>query len=234
MNPTGALRRVRVKAALRDSLKAFGLHGLLDAPFRDLLQDAATSRAVRLPPLYPINAAANYSLLYCLFRILTETECKRVLEIGAGQTTLVLSALGKARALEVDTLETSEEWAARLKETGDTRVHYSPLVMREQAGITAQHFEDTKDLRNDYDFVLVDGPLGTPRYSRYACMSILRERLADEFVVVFDDAERRGEQDTIKAFLATPKGRDLGMTLVGGTKWQCLLYTKRYSVLQYY
>jgi hypothetical protein len=234
MSLDASLRRVRIKASLRGKTKIFGLHGLLDVPFRNLLNDAAAAHNMRLPPLYPINAGANYSLLYCLFRTITEVKCKRVLEIGAGQTTLLLAALSRSRDLIVDTLEPDNEWAMRLQQVDGTRIHYSSLKKVTRDGITALRFENAAGLRTDYDVVLVDGPNGTPRNSRYGCMDILAERLAAEFVVIFDDAERRGEQDTIKAFLGTSKGSRVQMRFVGGTKWQCLLFTQQYSALRYY
>ena len=234
MSLDSSFRRVSIKASLRNKTKIFGLHGLLDVPFRNMLTDGAAGHNIHLPPLYPINASANYSLLYCLFRTITEMKCKRVLEIGAGQTTLLLAALSRSRDLFVDTLETDGEWAARLQQVDGTRIHFSALKKVTRNGIPALHFENTADLRTDYDVVLVDGPNGTPRYSRYACMEILAERLAAEFVVIFDDAERRGEQDTIKAFLGTSNGSRVQVRFVGGTKWQCLLFTQQYSALRYY
>jgi predicted O-methyltransferase YrrM len=227
------LRRARQKSQLRSVLKFFGLHPLLDVPYRNLLQDAAAASSVPLPPLYPVKAAANNSLLYSIFRIVTETDCKRVLEIGAGQSSLLLGALMASHGIEVDTLESTRDWARRMSGISKTRVHYSPLSKRSEGGITAYHFDNTRDLRTDYQFVVVDGPHATPRYSRYGALEILQSRLAEDFVVVFDDAERKGEQDTIRAFLASPKGQTAGVMCLGGTKWQCVLYSKKYSYLQY-
>ncbi len=228
------LRRARQKSTLRSFLKFFGTHALLDVPYRNLLQDAAAASGIALPPLYPVKAAANYSLLYCLFRIVTETDCKRVLEIGAGQTSLLQSALMASQELEVDTLESvrvlGEAHVGASRKPACTTVRSRRQLW---TALRAYRYENTRDLRTGYQLVVVDGPHATPRNSRYGSLEVLLSRLADDFVIVFDDAERRGEQDTIRAFLASPKGRTAGMTLLGGTKWQCLLYSKKYSYLQY-
>jgi hypothetical protein len=47
------------------------------------------------------------------------------------------------------------------------------------------------------EFLLVDGPPGYPQsasFSRMGALAIVENRIADDFAIVIDDAERRGEQ----------------------------------------
>ena len=53
-----------------------------------------------------------------------------------------------------------------------------------------------------FDFYLVDGPFGSSHFSRYDILS-MAERLTttDDFIVVIDDYDRIGEQETAQALV---------------------------------
>jgi len=42
---------------------------------------------------YPVGGAANYSLFYIILRTVADFPLKKVVELGAGQTSLLLDAL---------------------------------------------------------------------------------------------------------------------------------------------
>ncbi|MDR2865579.1 MAG: hypothetical protein LBV68_08225 [Spirochaetaceae bacterium] len=53
-------------------------------------------------------------------------------------------------------------------------------------------------LSTQYDFIVVDGPFGYPRYARPQIIDIVKAGMPKRFCILFDDSERIGEQDTIK------------------------------------
>ena len=50
-----------------------------------------------------------------------------------------------------------------------------------------------------FDFIFIDGPNGSEEFSRVDFTELLPECLQDSFVIMVDDAERNGEQNTIQA-----------------------------------
>ena len=162
--------------------------------YHQLLVHAAKADKIVLPALYPVGSAANATLLYLLYRCVTELPVSEVLEIGAGQSSFLLDAIGRVRNnLRVTTLETSKDWAQRVAQRVSHRVVTSALRDGEYESLSS-----VADRR--YDLVLVDGPVGTRRSSRRCCLNVLRRCLGPEYVVIFDDAQRQGEMDTVAAF----------------------------------
>lgn len=50
-----------------------------------------------------------------------------------------------------------------------------------------------------YDFILIDGPWGSPRNARRDVLSVIEaDLLSDDFIIIQDDYDRKGEQDTHK------------------------------------
>lgn len=150
-------------------------------------------------PIHAVGSAANYGYLYLLIRACTELPVCRVLELGCGQSTLVLDALGERAEFEVVSLEHEAEWAERIAaQCRCARVLEAPLVERRIADrVSPVHDPDTYDAQG-VDVLLVDGPQKSKRHSRWGALHWLERINTDDFLVVFDDAERRGELDTIE------------------------------------
>lgn len=161
---------------------------------------------------YPLRSAANHSLLYLLGRIVEENPVRRIVELGAGQTTLLLDGLAPKQGASVLTLEDNEFWAGELRSRVRHEVRVVPLVASRLGEKGVQGYDLTSFSANDrFDLVVVDGPLGRPKASRSGCLDLLDAHLADEFVVVFDDAERRGERQTIDRARALLKAKCPGL-----------------------
>lgn len=169
---------------------------------QSMFQEATRALDLRLPPLFPVGASANYGLLYLIVRIIHENRITRVLDIGAGQSSLLLNALAERSPIEVVTLETHEEWAARIGAQVKHRVLHVPLERKTSFGQSALCYSELSGLEGKFDLIIADAPHGTPRHSRWACLEVIDRFRADEHIVIFDDAERRGERDTIRRFLA--------------------------------
>jgi len=68
----------------------------------------------------------------------------------------------------------------------------------EEATIEARRVQWYSDveLRN-FDLLLIDGPPGTERYSRFGCLELIRSRISKDFLIIMDDGQRQGERDTV-------------------------------------
>lgn len=183
---------------------------------------------------FPVKGAANYSLLYLIMRICLETEVKRILELGAGQTTLLLHHLRKLRQFDVTTLEHDVTWAGRIGSLVSHQVAHSPLIDCEAGGITRPGYDVSK-LDGKFDFVIVDGPLGSPTYSRWGALSLLADHINSDYIVIFDDAERKGEQQTImEAVRILSSSQRPHFSLTNALKSQVVLSSDRYAYVRFF
>jgi len=194
--------------------------------------DRAVARSgVAVPPLYPVGSAANAGLLYTVFRLADEFPGLNWLELGAGQSTILIDALVESGRIGAAlTLEHDGDWAGRIGARVRHEVRTAPLRRGDVLGVTADVYDFASDRR--YDVVVVDGPVGTPRRSRWGALKLLETALADEFVVLFDDAERPGERETIARFLALQPAA--GHVFIHAMKSQCLVFSEKYRGLASY
>jgi len=194
----------------------------------ELFNAAVARSGIAVPPLFPVGSAANAGLLYVLFRLAWEFPGLSVLELGAGQSSLLLDALRVAgRVSAVTTLEHDADWAARIGARVGHEVRHAALCPVEVAGIVTPAYATALD--RQFDCVIVDGPIGTPTHSRLGALALIEHHLADDFVLVFDDAERPGERQTIERCLDLyPKARHV---CVHAMKSQCLVFTEKFAAL---
>jgi hypothetical protein len=147
---------------------------------------------------FPTGGAANYSLLYLILRLGTEFRPKSVLDIGAGQSTLLWAMLQRRGFVgEVLTLENDADWGARIGAQVTHEVMVSPLrsTLVGRRTVMTYDWAAAKAGRH-FDVIVCDGPRGTPRHSRSGVLTMLDD-LPQDFALVLDDTEREGEQDTI-------------------------------------
>jgi hypothetical protein len=169
----------------------------LEVIYRDLfLRELA--RMGEEDRFFPTGGAANYSLLYLILRIGLEFKPASVLDIGAGQSSLLWSMLRRHGLVgSVLTLESDREWAQRIGDQIDHEILVTPLRMESVNGREARTYDWSKVIgREPFDVIVCDGPNGLPRHSRSGVLNMMATLPAD-FVLILDDAERPGEQDTI-------------------------------------
>lgn len=148
---------------------------------------------------YPLNAAANYSLLYLVLRSAIELDLRSIVELGAGQSSLLIDALRKRRTLNAGalTIEHDPEWGARIATAVDHEVAIVPLVSRSDGKHNYEWYDlSAINLPTKIDFLLIDGPLGWGKgrlFARHGAIPLLDHLDPDGFVVIVDDAERAGE-----------------------------------------
>jgi hypothetical protein len=141
-----------------------------------------------------------------------------------------LDALAAIRPLTVHSFEEDQFWAktvgTRLQHPDRMRVHHRELREQRVRGRVTRFYDlgaliDGKT----FNLVLVDGPVGEKRRSRWGSLLILDQHLGDDFLVVFDDVERIGETDTCREALKLlrEKGVTFYTGIVEGTKSQFII-----------
>lgn len=148
--------------------------------------------------------AVDYGLLYTLYRVLNDFKPNNVIEFGLGQSSKLLhqygSFFGEASVL---TCEHNKDWVDFFKAEVDG--HYLlNIKMLELQHRTYQGFDTLvyKELDEvckgqKFDLIVVDGPFGSPHYSRSQLIDLVQNNLAERFCIILDDYERVGEQETI-------------------------------------
>jgi hypothetical protein len=183
---------------------------------------------------YPVGAAASYSLLYLLTRALTELPVKTVVELGSGQTTVLIDRLLRDGSTHV-AYEQDAMWAERINgRIQRARVLHSPLAPLTHDGVSFQGLSNVK--LQPFDLLLVDGPNGTDHHSRYNCMPLVAANTAREFMIVIDDADRPGEQETIRHLtgLLKSRGTDFKLNYLNGRNTQAVITTPAYRAASYF
>jgi len=146
---------------------------------------------------YPVGAAASYSLMYLLTRVMSELPVRQVVELGSGQTTVLIDRLRRDEGEHV-AYEQSELWAGSVRQRAPRcSVKHCPLTAKTFEGVAYQGFEGMET--TDFDLLLVDGPNGTDHVSRYDCVPLVAANRSPQFVVIVDDADRPGERETVAA-----------------------------------
>lgn len=185
---------------------------------------------------YPTGGASTFSLMYLLLRAVTELPVRRVVELGCGQTTLLLDAVRQLRQFEIITLEHDREWAQLIQKQVKHDVTCVDLVERSVQGRKTQVYDSDAGLDASPDLLLVDGPQGSRRRSRWAALQWIERGLGEDFIIVFDDAERRGEIDTIEKTLSLLRTQDRNFRtrFYYSIKWQFVIAAGRFLPATYF
>ncbi len=173
-------------------------------------------------PFSPGRAAIGYPTLYALYRILDEYQPKNILEMGLGQSTKMIGSYakwkdGKEEECHHYIVEHDKSWIGFFqnmfelsKATEVIQLDLQKVELEAGEGQTTEvnmysgfrdKFSEPQFQNQKFDLVFIDGPFGSPIYSRIDIIDLLPECLADSFVIMLDDAERAGEQNTLKMIL---------------------------------
>lgn len=152
--------------------------------------------------------AAGYPFLYIIYRTLRETRPTRILELGLGETTRLLSQYTAANSkVEHCVVEHDSEWIDFFRQ--DFKQPSNTEIVQLPWGFVT--FKDSKQpvriydgfaqrfAQGRYDFICIDGPLGGDmmEYARIDVLSLIPNHLAKSFVIIIDDYNRVGEQKTV-------------------------------------
>lgn len=203
------------------------LNPAMEIVYRDLfLRDLARLGIEDI--FYPIGSAANHGLLYAITRAYTEFPVTSVLELGCGQSTLLLAELKRKRnqGASIRSVDQDPQWADWMRARVSHEVVVAELVPKTAHGYSIQHYRDGYfDKAKAYDLIIVDGPIvngACPMMDRIGCAEILETSLAPDFIVIVDDAERKGESvlvDLMRSQLEA-RGTAYGETAILAAKRQ--------------
>jgi len=220
--------RLKTLAGRADPLSA---EPAMEVIYRDLFRRELATLGEE-DRFFPIGGAANYSLLYLILRIGMELRPRSVLDIGAGQSTLLWALLRRHGLVEaVLTLEHDAAWGARVAAQVPHKVLVTPLRTARIAGHDTLTYDwDAARAGRCFDTIVCDGPNGVARRSRSGVLTMLDGTLPDDLVLILDDAEREGEQDTVAAIHERlgGAGADYHVGVVRAAKTQVVFATGRF------
>ena len=162
-------------------------------------------------PVSPGGGALGYPALYILYRILNEFKPKKILEMGLGQSTKLISQYNNIYSdCNHWVVEHDSSWIEffsnhfQLPQT--TNIVMLPIknisidVEGQLANVTAYVGFADRFSNQTFDFICIDGPFGysSTHFARIDLIGILPECLEDSFVILLDDCNRVGELNTFK------------------------------------
>ena len=214
--------------------------------FADLLHDSAAGSSWLKDKSFALYGwAANYSFIYTLFRILDNVRPAKILEMGLGQTSLVTSqyAAHNNPAAEVDIIENDTSWIniyrPRLAAGENIRLNQCDIEFFDEEGQNRRYnraalSQITADKK--YNLIIVDGPMGGgQKHPRSNILDLVEKNLAPDFIIIFDDVERHGEQATIAR--TQDKLKTMGIAFAtqqrDALKSQFLIFSQSYEFARY-
>lgn len=198
-----------------------------------------------------VNSAANYSFMYSLYRILNDATPKNILELGLGQTTKLTSQYANHfDGVKLTVLETDEDWIEVFSENLKISDCMNIIQLDEElfeynntTNIRFKDFEKVVDGKK-YDLVIIDGPRGFIRgpdgdqlleYPRTNIWQMIPSNLADDFIIIIDDYERKGEKNTMDHTkkMLEENGIELFTYTSKGFKSQHAIFTGKYKFISW-
>ena len=152
--------------------------------------------------------------LQCLINTLDEKQPKRILEIGCGISTIVISAWLKensqgTRFVSIDDsklcVERTRRELYKLQLHSDAEIIVVPITTIECLGEQA-HWYDPETIKSSIetiDLLLVDAPPAMYPLARLPAVPVLYECLSDSAVIILDDGNRLGERQAVARWLQT-------------------------------
>ena len=185
--------------------------------------------------------ALGFPALYILYRILNDIKPKSILEFGLGESSkMTYQYFMSTPGTQLQIIEQDKEWfdfyANEVYDVKDI-VKILPLTTKKINGYDTKVYSNLIENISDrkYDFVLVDGPFGSPNYSRSQLIEIIENNLlASDFVVLFDDFNRKGEQQTAATCLELLKKRNVKFHtgIYQGAKSTLVICAEKYPFLK--
>lgn len=156
----------------------------------------------------PGRAAVGYNYLYVTYRCLDEFKPKNILDIGLGQSTKMFTQyIGHNPGAFHIVVEHDQEWIDFFK----NKQELSSATTIQKCDITLIDFEGEKGVRaykgfdrvianKKFDFISIDAPISYDMevYARIDILPFLTECLAENFIILLDDYQRKAEQHTAK------------------------------------
>ena len=182
----------------------------------------------------PTEWSLNYNALYYLYKILDLTHPLSILEFGLGQSSKMIYQYTLFHpGTTVLTYEHDEKWIEFFEKQAAPFFERENLFLSKLEEIiingkkTLSYKNNCEELKDrKFDLILVDGPFGQEHYSRPQILNIIPACIKREnFIIMIDDVERVGEQETIMALLDIFKinGIDCIYNTYSTTKSFCII-----------
>jgi hypothetical protein len=172
--------------------------------------------------------------MYLLTRILLELPVRRIVELGSGETTVLIDRLRAPEGSHV-AYDQAEFWVERVaRRAPGCQVRSAPIMPKTFEGVTFSGYSGLET--SDFDLLLVDGPNGTDHCSRYDAVPLVAANRATEFIIIVDDADRPGEQETVRAIvsLLERRGIDHKLNHLAGRTTQAVITTPGLRAASYF
>lgn len=217
-----------------------GLRGGVRPEFESVYQrifDRDLERLGIANDYYPLGSAANYSLMYLVSRLIQSFAFQQIVELGAGQTTLLINALKKSGIFNGSgiTIEHDKFWREFVQEKVE---HELKLVRLSDNPYPGGYDLSGIDIPSKIEFLLIDGPPASDEkyLSRHSALPLLESLSQDGFVIVIDDAERPGEAALAERIAATLAKKGIGCRIgdVVASKRQTIIASGMFESASFY
>jgi len=196
---------------------------------------------------YPFGGSANSSLLYFLGRFLKEFRELNIVELGMGQTTILLNIFAENQDNHFS-IDDNEFWIdsvnSKLINPEKSQLIFRNLIEVEVSSNKTFFYKDFESIFENkvVDLVIVDGPKGTKKFSRCGILPFLVKRFSDQdnMVVIFDDTHRKAELETFQLLVKMLKNDNVWdenykIKYINAMKSQaCLIKGKKFLSANYY
>ena len=187
--------------------------------------------------------AANYSFIFILFKVLDEVHPKNILEFGLGQTTKVTSQYANFYSeTSLDVVDNNQQWieifSKKLNISPNMKIHHKDLIKFNLNKIESDKYESLDDIvqNKKYDLIIIDGPYGFERtYPRTNILDLIPNNIANEFVIILDDVERKGEKNTANLIFEKLNSSDIQYktSYQEGVKRQLVITSLNYEYIHW-
>lgn len=177
-----------------------------------------------MPGISPGRWAVGYNYLYVMTRVLNEMKPKKVLEMGLGISTSLISSyfksVGTGKDFEHTVIEQDGQWRDFYLSAHDvadyTKIHVVETTQKTWKGVEYEAYDDISHIvqGKKYSVISIDAPKGSEIYSRRDIIEYLPEILEPDFVIIVDDCNRLGEKNTAAEIEAVL--RDHGIPVCSG------------------
>ena len=207
--------------------------------FHDVIKDSVW---LQNKAFAPGRWAAGYQMLYVMYRILDSVKPRKILELGLGQTTRMISQYSGYYHAEHQVVEHDPKWIEFFTTTYEVPdnvkfVNLETIVdkyLDDEAVIMYRGFEE-QFRGQKFDFICIDAPIGGKaiKYARVDILKVIPECLEPDFVILIDDTTRIGENNTIKLLqkIFEENGIEYVTKRYEGKKSSTIFTTEKYSFL---
>lgn len=158
--------------------------------------------------------AVSYIVLYVLYRILDEMRPTSILECGLGQSSKLTIQYARATGAKLMICENNPDWlnffARQMPDAPDYTTILDAVNVQIVPPYESRTYHGFSDAigKTKFNLVLIDGPRGSDHYSRPEILDIV-DNLDASFVILLDDMNRIGEQETWRMLREKLKSRGI-------------------------